>query len=94
MITPDTTVYPSPKTAYRVIDGEAIILTPLDGRILTLNDTGSRIWELIANKSTVRDVANTICSEFETSVEQSLDDTLSFLGKLAERSMIEIQSPE
>ena len=47
--------------AWRVIDGEALVVSPKDSLIYPLNDVGARIWELLDGKRTVSDIASIIC---------------------------------
>jgi len=90
MLTLDQTVRRSEQSASRIIGGEAIIMTSADSKIRTLNETGSRIWELIADSHTIATVAETIAREFDVSAEQARDDALTFLGNLLERGMITV----
>lgn len=47
-------------TASRIIDGQAVIMTLEDNTLHTLNDTGSRIWELCDGQRTIEDIAKVI----------------------------------
>jgi hypothetical protein len=76
------------KTASRVLAGEAIVLTPQNSKIHSFNETGSRIWELLADEPTVKEVMAQIRSEFEVGEEQAQADVIAFLEELAAKGMV------
>lgn len=91
MIKPDDLVSRSDDLAFRVIQGEAIILTAKDRVIHTLNEVGTRIWELIDTGIKVGDLIAKICEEYEVDERQAERDVLEFLGELKEKGIIVIQ---
>ena len=88
MISLDQIVRRNEKTASRVLAGEAIVLTPTDSKIHSFNETGSRIWELLADEPTVKEVVAQIRSEFEVGEEQAQADVIAFLEELAAKGMV------
>ena len=65
----------SPETAWRVIEGEAMILS-LDNKVFRgLNSVGSRVWELIDGRRSVDEIVSQIVGEFDVLA------TLRFPGK-------------
>jgi len=75
--------------AWRMIDGEAVIITPADSTMHTLNDVGTRIWELMTGTRTLREVAGVLCAEFEVDKDRAEKDTLWFAECLAKKGLIE-----
>ena len=75
--------------AWRMIDGEAVIITPADSTMHTLNDVGTRIWELMTGTRSLREVAGVLCAEFEVDRERAEKDTLWFTECLAKKGLIE-----
>ena len=75
--------------AWRMIDGEAVIITPADSTMHTLNDVGTRIWELMTGTRTLREVAGVLCVEFEVDKDRAEKDTLWFAECLAKKGLIE-----
>jgi hypothetical protein len=75
--------------AWRMIDGEAVIITPADSTMHTLNDVGTRIWELMTGTRTLREVAGVLCAEFEVEKDRAEKDTLWFAECLAKKGLIE-----
>ena len=88
----DTRIGRDSKTASRIIDSEAIVLTPLDSKIHSVNEVGTRIWELLAEKPTVEKVLSTICDEFEVDRDIAQKDINEFLNNLIDRGMVEVIS--
>ena len=88
MISLDQIVRRNDKTASRVLAGEAIVLTPHDSKIHSFNETGSRIWELLAEEPTVKEIVAQIRGEFEVSEEQAQTDVIAFLEGLAAKGMV------
>ena len=88
MISLDQIVRRNEKTASRVLAGEAIVLTPQNSKIHSFNETGSRIWELLAEEPTVRKVVAQIRSEFEVGEEQAQADVIAFLEELVAKGMV------
>jgi len=88
MIPLDQIVRRDEKTASRVLAGEAIVLTRNDSKVHSFNETGSRIWELLAEELKVREIATRIRDEFEVSEEQAQMDVIAFLEELAAKGMV------
>ena len=91
MLTPDQIVSRNTRTASRIIAGEAIILTPQDSKIRNLNETGSRIWELLAEKLTVGDIIRHIHAEFDVSEAQAQSDVMAFLEQMMAKGLVAVQ---
>jgi hypothetical protein len=90
VISLDQVVCKDEKTASRILDGEAIVLTPMDSKIHSFNETGSRIWELMAGEPTVGEIVTQIHQEFEVSAEQAQADVVAFIEELAARGMVSL----
>lgn len=85
----ETKIQRQKDVAWRMIDGEAVIITPSDSTMHTLNDVGTRIWELMTGTRTLREVAGVLCAEFEVDLERAEKDTLWFAECLAKKGLIE-----
>lgn len=83
----DTVVRRHSDASYRMIEGAALIVMPREAKLLTLNQVGSRVWELL-EKQTAAQVARAIAEEFDVGYDDALQDTLRFLAKLFERGMV------
>ncbi len=77
------------EVAWRMIEGEAVIVTPADSMMHSLNEVGTRIWQLLDGKRTIRDVATTLAAEFEVDGTRVESDTLWFVECLAKKGLVE-----
>ena len=62
---PEHYVARNPQTAWRVYDGEAVILLAQDSTLNTLNSVGTLIWEVSDGKTPVSAIVARICEEFD-----------------------------
>ncbi len=85
-------VYPmqSPRTAWRVYDGEAVILWPDDSTLNTLNALGTLIWESADGKSPLSAIVARICEEFDVDPERAERDAMAFIAKLGARGLLTV----
>lgn len=79
----------NPRSAGRVIDGMAFVVTPDDNRLHTLNRTGTFVWQLAATGCTVEEVARALASRYDVSAERALADAARFCDDLAARRILE-----
>lgn len=77
-----------PRTASRVIDGEAVIVIPEENVVKILNNVGSRIWELANGTRSVREIAEVIYNEYEIDEAQAKNDAVGFIEELIQSQMM------
>jgi coenzyme PQQ synthesis protein D (PqqD) len=83
----------SPETAWRVIEGEAMILS-LDNKVFRgLNSVGSRVWELIDGRRSVDEIVSQIVGEFEVTAEVASRDVGTFVAELLEKRLVTTTPP-
>jgi hypothetical protein len=81
----------APTTAWRVIEGEAVILS-MDSKVLRgLNAVGSRIWELIDGRRDVEQIVDVVVGEFSVAPERARADVEAFLRVLADRGLVTLR---
>jgi hypothetical protein len=77
----------------RNIAGDTIIV-PVRGRvgdldsIYTLNELGTRIWQLIDGMASVSDIVKTLLEEYDVESPEAEKDVLAFLGSLEASGLI------
>ncbi len=72
------------KVASRIIEGQAFIVTPLNSTLHLLNETGTRIWELIEEKKNIETIIEYVCANYDidrTAVEKDVGKFIEILGK-------------
>ena len=78
----------------RCITDETIIV-PIRGgvgdlnSIYTLNEMGTRIWELMNDQADIDKIAETISNEYEVSLEEAKKDIAEFLGSLESVGLVQ-----
>lgn len=83
----------NPATAWRVIEGEAVILS-LDSKVFRgLNSVGSRVWELIDGRRSVEEIVARIVAEFEVTPEIAARDVGVFIDQLLEKQLVTAATP-
>lgn len=76
--------------AYRVIEDEAVILTPEDGMLHNLNPVATRIFELANGKRKVKDIVSHILDEFKVDEHTVKKDATNFIEDLAHKKLLVI----
>ena len=71
----------SERTACRVIDGKAVVITIDQNQLHVLNAVGTRVWELADGRSFAQIVAD-IVEEFEVEPARARLDVQSFVEQL------------
>jgi len=78
----------NPATAWRVIEGEAVILS-VDTKVFRgLNPVGSRVWELIDGARTLDEIAAMISREFDVTPEVAAGDVRAFVEALLAKGLV------
>ena len=80
----------SPRTAWRVYDGEAVILCPDDSTLNTLNAVGTLIWESANGMTPMTSIVARICDEFDVEAAAARRDATAFIEKLCRRGLMTV----
>ncbi len=75
--------------AFRVIDGEAVVVLPSRSEVKILNKVGSRIWQLMDGKQSAADICKKVCEEYDISEKAAQSDILDFIKELGDQGMLE-----
>jgi Coenzyme PQQ synthesis protein D (PqqD) len=73
------------------VDGEVVALHIDKGTCYGLNEVGSRIWQLIATPTMIRDLSTKLLSEFRVDSATCEKQVLSLLEELHAEGMIEVR---
>jgi hypothetical protein len=79
------------KVAWRIVDGEAVILVPENSTFHTLNTTGTRIWELADGKLSTDEIIQKICEEFKVEKEKVEGNIKKFITELVNKELFIIK---
>ncbi len=78
-----------PEIAWRVIDGEAIVVNPRSGLVYPFNPVATRCWELADGSRSEEAIIDTIVEEFDAPAEQVRQDMRGFFQMLHEKGLIQ-----
>ena len=73
----------------KIIDGKAIIINLESGSYFLLNETGSRLWQLLDGKRNVKEIVKKIHSEFEAEQHIIEKDVSELIAKLEKEGLVE-----
>lgn len=81
---------PSSEVVSTEIDEEESVLLSLETQqYYTLNETGSRIWELLSSGHDAEAIASAITEEWATTHDEALEYVHSFLQELSDEGLVE-----
>lgn len=75
-------------TAYRIIDGVALIAGGSDNMLRTLNKTGTFIWEQADGTRSFTDIVELMCREFDVDYNRAAEDTKAFVQEMESKGML------
>lgn len=81
-----------PDVVSRLIDGEAVLVHPRQGKIRVLNPVGARLWDLVDGRATVQTLARVLVAEYDVDLARAQGDTLAFFGDLVRRGVLTLVS--
>jgi hypothetical protein len=77
-----------PNSAFRIYDGEAIIVLPERGENHLLNRIGTHIWDRLDGKRSLREILASIVEEFDVPADRARADLLEFIAALKGKGMV------
>jgi hypothetical protein len=78
----------APTTAWRIIEGEAVILSMETKALRGLNPVGSRVWELIDGQRSVEEIAGLVVQEFDVAPPEAAGDVHAFVQELLDKGLV------
>jgi hypothetical protein len=73
---------------WRVLDDNAVLVSPEGGHVTILNGVGTQIWSLIDGQNSGMDIAWHLVDQYDVSIQQAKEDVELFLTKLENRGLI------
>jgi hypothetical protein len=71
--------------AWRMLDGEAVLVVPMESRVIVLNATGSALWEFLETPRTREECVLKLLDEFDidrATAEKDFDEfAVNFISK-------------
>jgi hypothetical protein len=84
--------YPAqnPRAAWRVYDGEAVIVSPEDSTLHSLNPVGTLIWEAADGRTALEVIVGRICETFDVDRATAAHDATTFVEQLCQRGLLTV----
>lgn len=79
----------NPDTPARTIDGEAIVITPHDSTLHTLNATATFIWDRADGTRTLEAIAAEMIEEFDVEESVLREDALAFVEEAVTKGLMQ-----
>jgi hypothetical protein len=79
----------SPEVVGQVIEEEAVLVHPTQGKVRVLNPVGARLWELTDGTRSLADLAGVLVAEYDVDLGQAQADVLAFCTDLVERGLLQ-----
>jgi hypothetical protein len=86
-LTLDAAISFMPDVVFKDIRGEGVILNMSTGIYFGLDETSTRIWQLIAAHQSLRRVFEHMLEEFDVEPKRLEQDLLGFVGELINRGL-------
>jgi hypothetical protein len=87
-ITPDTILQRKSDLLFNQIDGEVVMLSIENSEYYGMDKVGSRIWELLEQPVSFKELLGKLMQEYEVSEKQCTEDILAFLKKLEDKELV------
>ena len=89
----DDRLAPSDQVVIRELSGESVLLDLKSGLYFGLNGVGTRVWNLMAQGGSLRDVNAVLTREFDAPAEVIQDELLRFTGELCQHGLCRVAEP-
>ncbi|MCA9875339.1 MAG: PqqD family protein [Ardenticatenaceae bacterium] len=93
MVDNDGHLYIDESLTWRLLDGDAVIVSPQTGKIRVLNHVGAFIWQKVVDKLSISEIVEAITTNYGISPQQAQTDLDTFIDDLAQRDMIFRERP-
>jgi hypothetical protein len=89
MLAPETVLHPHPSLVFtRLDDSEAVLLHLDTKRYYTLNETGTRIWELLQQGRCANEIIQGLQDDYALTDEEAMPLLLAFVDELQQEGLV------
>ena len=89
-ITTQSTVLQNKKLFVSDMNGEKVMLSIDSGKYYNLGEIGGKIWELLADEISVKQLVQTLVFHYNVEQSECEEQVLSFLENLRREGLVEI----
>jgi hypothetical protein len=83
----------SDQVVIRELNGESVLLDLKSGLYFGLNGVGTRVWNVVAQGGSLRDVHAALAGEFDAPAETIEAEVLRFAGELCQHGLCRVAEP-
>lgn len=87
-ITLDDAVQINEDAVFRELDGEAVILNLETGIYFGLNETGTRIWNLLSQQGSLQSALEALAEQYDAPRSSLESDLLQLVDQLCEKGLV------
>ncbi|MDX1413609.1 MAG: PqqD family protein [Candidatus Promineifilaceae bacterium] len=78
----------APDIIWRLLDENAVVVSPGTGEVRVLNPVGTIIWQLLVEENTLQEIEAYLVAHYEVSQECANKDLEQFFVELSERGVL------
>ncbi len=90
MLTLDADLHIPAHVSFSIVGQDAFLLNTQTNRYFSLEDVGTRLWELLKDSQSLRDGYQVILGEYEIDPAQLEQDLLELVNHMLENGLVEI----
>ena len=87
-----TEIISSPRIAadivWRLLDNNAVVVSPAEGEVRVLNPVGTAVWQLLVENEDVSAIESYLTLNYDVTQDRAHGDLVSFLESLTERGIL------
>jgi hypothetical protein len=72
------------------VDGETVMFHPAAGSYFVLGAVGTRVWDLLSQRSSVAEICATLRGEFDIDAETCRRDVLEFVNEMHRKRLVSV----
>jgi hypothetical protein len=92
-ITLDTTVNVAREVVFKELRGESVLLDLSSGMYFGLDETSTRLWQMLSAHGSLRRTFDEMLSEFDVEADQLERDLVAFVGSLVRCKLVRVNEP-
>ncbi len=83
-----TTPRVAPDLIWRLLDDNAVVVSPGIGEVRVLNQVGTVIWQLLVEENSPEEIEQYLVNHYEVSHDKAKSDLFQFFDDLANRGVV------
>lgn len=89
----DVVVTVKPEVVVKELSGESVVLDLASGMYFGLDETSTRLWQLIRAHGSLQRVFDAMLDEFDVEPDRLRADLAAFVGELSRRNLVTTSTP-